>query len=89
MGFGVPLLSSYQKKGGTDLCWHISPRALTYSEKHYHAEHRQQGRDHHTEESGEFRSMRLRRPLPGTSRVVFRGLAGRWAPRLRLIDAGG
>lgn len=94
MEFGVPLVLTYHKTACTDLRWHIAPWALTYPEKHHHAEHWQQGRDHHTEESGEFlRALRLRLllhgPLPGTPRVLVQGLAGRRAPRLGLIDAGG
>lgn len=71
---GAPLLSS----------------ALTYSEKHYHAEHRQQGRDHHTEEDGQFLRLPLMgRPLPRAARVLLQGLPGRGWLQPGFIDAGG
>lgn len=90
MGFGVLLLFRYHKTVSTDLRWHFSPRTLTYSEKHYHAEHWQQGRDHHTDENGQFLgSLLLGRPLRGAPWVLLQGLAGWYGPRLRLIDAGG
>lgn len=74
----------------SDSSGHVLSSALTYSEKHYHAEHRQQGGDHHTEEDGEFlRLPLLRRPLPGAARLLLRGLPGRRWPRLGFIDAGG
>lgn len=63
---------------------------LTYPEEDHHAEHGQQGGDHHTEEHRQF----LRLPLlsgllPGGARVLLHGLSGRRCPRVGVIDAGG
>lgn len=90
MGFGVPVFFRHHKTVCSDSSWHLLPSALTYSEKHYHAEHGQQGGDHHTEEDGEFLWLPLmRRPLPGGARLLLQGLPGwRW-PQLGFIDAGG
>lgn len=61
---------------------------LTYSEKHNHAEHWQQGRDDHTEENWQFLWLPLlSRPLPGAAGVLLHGLPGRRWLRFGFIDA--
>lgn len=90
MEFGVPPLFIHHITVCSDLSGHLLTSALTYPEKHYHAEHGQQGRDHHTEEDGEFLWLPLMgRPLPGAARVLHQGLPQRRWPRLGFIDAGG
>lgn len=90
MGFGVHPLFGHHKAVCSDLSVHLLSSALTYSEKHHHAEHRQQGGDHHTDEDGEFLWLSLLAgPLPGAARVLHQDLPWRRRPRLGLIDAGG
>lgn len=90
MGLGAALLLRHHITVCSDLRTHLLPPALTYSEEHHHAEHGQQGGDHHTEEDGQFlRLPLLSGPLPGAARVLCQGLAGGRGPPLGLIDAGG
>lgn len=89
MGFGVSYLSL---KGVQWFIYHghLISSALTYSEKHYHAEHWQQGRYHYTDEDGEFLWLPLMaRLLPGAAMVLYHGQPERRWPRLGFIDAGG
>ena len=90
MGFGVSLGFIRHTTVCSDFGGPLLSSPLTYSEKQYHAEHWQQGRDHHTEEDGQFlRLPLLGRPLPGAARVLLQGLAGRRWAVLGFIDAGG
>lgn len=75
------------------LCLEITAHwasALTDPEKEHHAEHGQQGGDHHTEEGGQLlRLPVLGRPPPLAARVLLRGLAERRWALLGFIDAVG
>lgn len=62
--------------------------SLTYSEKHHHAEHRQQGGDNHAEERRQLLGL-LAGALPRVPRVLLRAMAAGGRTPLGLIDAGG
>lgn len=81
MGFGIR----------ETLCRDLSESVatgLTYSEKHHHAEHGQQGGDDHAEEDRQFPGLVAWR-LSGVARVLLPGLRGRRWPQLGFIYAGG